>query len=136
GGGGGGMGRRIDERLRGLPPQNLEAEESVLGGVLLDNAALDRVVELIQADDFYRGAHRKLFGAMLELSERSEPVDLITLSEALRSRGDLADVGGAAYLGELAERVPTAANIVHYARIVRDRAWLRGLISASTAHAT
>jgi len=130
------MATTIDETLRRVPPQNLEAEESVLGGVLLDNTALDRVVELIQPDDFYRGAHRKLFNAMLELSERSEPVDLITLSEALRSRGDLADVGGAAYLGELAERVPTAANVVHYARIVRDRAVLRGLITAATEIAT
>ena len=130
------MATTIDETLRRVPPQNLEAEESVLGGVLLDNTALDRVVELLQPDDFYRGAHRKLFNAMLELSERSEPVDLITLSEALRSRGDLADVGGAAYLGELAERVPTAANIVHYARIVRDRAVLRGLITAATEIAT
>jgi len=130
------MATTIDDTLRRVPPQNLEAEESVLGGVLLDNTALDRVVELLQPDDFYRGAHRKLFNAMLELSERSEPVDLITLSEALRSRGDLADVGGAAYLGELAERVPTAANIVHYARIVRDRAVLRGLITAATEIAT
>jgi replicative DNA helicase len=130
------MATTIDDTLRRVPPQNLEAEESVLGGVLLDNAALDRVVELVQPDDFYRGAHRKLFNAMLALSERSEPVDLITLSEALRSRGDLADVGGTAYLGELAERVPTAANVVHYAKIVRDRAVLRGLITAATEIAT
>jgi len=130
------MATTIDDTLRRVPPQSLEAEESVLGGVLLDNAALDRVVELLHPDDFYRGAHRKLFNAMLELSERSEPVDLITLSEALRSRGDLADVGGTAFLGELAERVPTAANIVHYAKIVRDRAVLRGLITAATEIAT
>src|SRR5262245_2782813 len=122
----------IEENLRRVPPQNLEAEESVLGGILLDNTALDRVIELVRPDDFYRGAHRKLFHAMLALSERNEPVDLITLSESLRTRGELADVGGAAYLAELAERVPTAANIMHYARIVRDRAVLRGLIAAAT----
>jgi replicative DNA helicase len=121
-----------EDRARRLPPQSLEAEESVLGGILIDNTALDRVVEMVQPDDFYRGAHRKIFRAMLELSERNEPADLITLSEALRQRGDLADVGGAAYLTELAERVPTAANVGHYARIVRDRAVLRGLIGAAT----
>jgi len=126
----------IDDNLRRVPPQALEAEESVLGGVLLDNTALDRVIELVRPDDFYRGAHRKLFRAMLSLSERSEPVDLITLSESLRARGELTDVGGAAYLSELTERVPTAANIMHYARIVRDRAVLRELITAATEIAT
>jgi replicative DNA helicase len=127
---------KIDETLRRVPPQSLEAEESVLGSILLDNAAIDRVVELLRPDDFYRGAHRRLFHAMLELAERSEPVDLITLSETLRARGELADVGGASYLAELADRVPTAANVVHYARIVRDRSILRGLIEAATEIAT
>ncbi len=126
----------IEENLRRVPPQNLEAEESVLGGVLLDNTAIDRVVELVRPDDFYRGAHRKLFRAMLALSEKSEPVDIITLAEMLRARGELADVGGAAYLAELAERVPTAANVMHYARIVRDRAVQRDLITAATDIAT
>jgi len=126
----------IDDNLRRVPPQALEAEESVLGGVMLDNTAIDRVIELVRPDDFYRGAHRKLFRAMLSLSERSEPVDLITLSESLRARGELTDVGGAAYLSELVERVPTAANIMHYARIVRDRAVLRELITAATEIAT
>jgi replicative DNA helicase len=122
----------IDENLRRVPPQSVEAEESVLGGIMLDNTALDRVVELVQPDDFYRGAHRKLFRAMLDLSERSEPVDLITVSETLKARGELAEVGGTSWLAELAERVPTAANVVHYARIVRERSILRGLIEAAT----
>ncbi len=126
----------IDETLRRVPPQSLEAEESVLGGIMLDNAALDRVVELVQPDDFYRGAHRKLFRAMLELAERSEPVDFITLSEVLKARSELAEIGGHSYLAELAERVPTAANVVHYARIVRERSILRGLIEAATEIAT
>src|SRR5262245_26188572 len=94
--------------VRRLPPQSLEAEESVLGGILLDNTALDRVVEGVRADDFYRTQHRRIFRAMLDLAERSEPADLITLSETLRSRGELAEVGGTAYLAELTERVPTA----------------------------
>ena len=84
----------IDETLRRVPPQSLEAEESVLGGIMLDNAAIDRVIELVRPDDFYRGAHRKLFRAMLDLVERSEPVDFITLSEALRARGELSEIGG------------------------------------------
>jgi len=122
----------IDDNLRRVPPQSLEAEESVLGGVLLDNGALDRVVELLRSEDFYRSTHRKIFRAMLQLAERSEPVDLITLSETLKASGDLPDVGGTSYLAELAERVPTAANVVHYARIVRDRSLLRNLIGAAT----
>ena len=100
----------IDENLRRLPPQSLEAEESVLGGVMLDNTALDRVVELVGVDDFYRGTHRKLFRAMLALSERSEPVDLITLSETLKARGELQEIGGTPFLAELSARVPTAAT--------------------------
>jgi replicative DNA helicase len=121
-----------DETVRKLPPQNLEAEESVLGGILIDNTALDRAVELVEPDDFYREAHRKIMRAMLSLHERNEPVDLVTLSDELRRRGDLQDVGGSPYLVELAEKVPTAANVAHYARIVRERAVLRSLIETST----
>jgi replicative DNA helicase len=122
----------VDAGVRRVPPQSLDAEQSVLGGILLDNTALDRLVEVLQAEDFYREAHRKVFRGMQRLTERSEPVDLITLSEELRGRGELADVGGAAFLAELAERVPTAANILQYARIVRDKAILRGLIATAT----
>src|SRR5437016_10994519 len=121
-----------DDLLRRLPPQSLEAEESVLGGVLLDNTAIDRVLEFVRPDDFYREAHRRIFRAMLTLAERNEPADLVTLAETLRQRGELQDVGGAAYLAELAERVPTAANVNHYARIVREKAILRSLISTAT----
>src|SRR5437867_4489603 len=126
----------IDENLRRVPPQSLEAEESVLGGIMLDNTVIDGVVGMLQPEDFYRGAHRKLFRAMVDLSERSEPVDLITLAESLKTRGELAEVGGASYLAELTERVPTAANVVHHARIVRERSIVRGLIEASTEIAT
>src|SRR5207237_6565210 len=127
----GGAMATIDETLRRVPPQSLEAEESVLGGIMLDNTALDRVADLVRVDDFYRGAHRKLFRAMLDLAERSEPVDFITLSETLRARGQLQEIGGTPFLAELSARVPTAANIVHYAKIVRTRSILRGLIDAS-----
>ena len=100
-----------DDTFRKVPPQSIDAEESVIGGILLDNTAHDRAVELIIAEDFYREAHRRIFRAMLDLSERHEPVDLVTLADALRSRNELQEVGGAAYLAELTERVPTAANV-------------------------
>jgi replicative DNA helicase len=100
--------------------------------VIIENAALDRAVELVDADDFYREPHRKIMRAMLALHERNDPVDFVTLSDELRRRGELQDVGGSPYLIELAEKVPTAANVAYYARIVRERAILRSLIEAST----
>jgi len=126
----------LDDNLRKVPPQNLEAESSVLGGVLLDNEAINRVLELLTPEDFYRETHRKIFRAMIGLSDRTEPVDLITLSDFLKARGELEAVGGASYLASLADLVPTAANISYYARIVRDKAILRHLITAATEIAT
>jgi replicative DNA helicase len=121
----------LDDALRKVPPQSLDAEESVLGGVLIDVHALDRVVEVMSVDDFYRETHRKIFRAMLSLSEKGEPIDLITLTDVLRARGELQEIGGATYLAELADKVPSAANITHYARIVREKGVLRGLIAVS-----
>ncbi len=115
-----------------VPPHSLEAEAAVLGGVLLDNAALDRAAEVLSAEDFYREAHRKIYRAALELSQRSEPIDLLTLTEALKTRGELADVGGAAYVSELADRALSAANIQYHARIVHEKSILRGLISTAS----
>ncbi|MBI2182503.1 MAG: replicative DNA helicase [Deltaproteobacteria bacterium] len=126
----------IDDNLRKVPPQNLDAESSVLGGILLENEAVNQVLELLRPEDFYRESHRKVFRAMIELSDRSEPVDLITLSDCLKSRGELEAVGGTAYLASLADFVPTAANISHYARIVREKSILRSLISTATEIAT
>jgi len=88
----------LDDNLRKVPPQNLEAESSVLGGILLDNDAINRALEILTPADFYRESHRKIFSAMIELSERNEPVDLITLSETLTAKGVLEAVGGSAYL--------------------------------------
>jgi len=116
-----------------VPPQNVDAEESVLGAILLDNTAIDRVAGVLQPDDFYRESHRKIYRAMQALTERGEPADLVTLGELLRTRSELADVGGAAHLAELAERVPTAANVAYYARLVRDKAVLRNLITTATS---
>jgi replicative DNA helicase len=126
----------LDDNLRKVPPQNLEAESSVLGGILLENDAINIVLELLRPDDFYRESHRKVFRAMIELTDRTEPVDLITLSEFLKSRGELDAVGGSAYLASLADFVPTAANIAYYGRIVREKSILRSLIRTATEIAT
>jgi replicative DNA helicase len=127
----------IEDNLRKLPPQNIEAEESVLGGILLDDDACNRAREIgLRAEDFYREAHRRVFTAMLELNDRGAPVDAVTLAEVLRQRNQLQDIGGATFIAELADRVPTAANVAHYARIVKEKAILRGLIATATEIAT
>ncbi len=122
----------IESTLRKLPPQNLEAEESVLGGVLIDNTAIDRALEFVGPDDFYREANRKIMRAMIDINQRSEPIDLVTLSEELTRRGELQSVGGATALAEIADKVPTAANVAYYAKIVREKSILRGLIATAT----
>jgi replicative DNA helicase len=126
----------LEENLRKLPPQSVEAEEAVIGGILLENSALDRAIEHVRPEDFYRESHRKIMRTVIELSERGEPVDLVTLADALKSRNELADVGGAAYLAELADKVPTAANVSYYARMVKEKAILRSLIQTATEIAT
>ena len=121
-----------DDILKRVPPQNIEAEQSVLGAILLDNDAINQAIEILTADDFYRESHREIFRAMVALSERNQPVDAITLTDALRTAGVLEAVGGTGYIAEVAACVPTAANAGHYARIVREKALLRSLASIST----
>jgi replicative DNA helicase len=115
-----------------LPPQHIEAEQSVLGGILIENEAINRVMEILDADDFYRDTHRKIFNALINLSERDEPSDLITLTNELRKIDQLDAIGGASYLASLIDSVPTAANIEYYAKIVKEKAILRKLIQTST----
>jgi len=119
-----------------LPPQNLEAEMSVLGGVLLDNEAMNRALEFLTPDDFYRESHRKIFKAMLALGEKSEPADLVTLTAELKNRDELDDAGGSSYLATLVDYVPTAANIAYYCKLVKEKAIARKLIEVSTDIAT
>ncbi|WP_027967735.1 replicative DNA helicase [Halomonas halocynthiae] len=114
-----------------IPPHSLEAEQSVLGGLMLDNQAWDDVSDRLMADDFYRYEHRLIFNVMLHLAEASNPLDVVTLSEALEGRDQLDSVGGLAYLAELARTTPSASNIRAYADIVRERATLRKLIRAA-----
>ncbi len=117
--------------LEQLPPQSVEAEQSTLGAMIIDREATAVGLEMLQPEDFYREAHRKIFEAIRELFERNEPIDLITLQEELERRGELDDVGGAAYLATLMGSVPTAAHIQRYATIVSEKALLRNLIAAS-----
>ena len=119
-----------------VPPHSIEAEQSVLGGLLLDNEALDRVTDLISESDFYRSEHKLIFQQMSRLLERGKPADVITVSEAIEQAGLTDDTGGLAYLGELAANTPSAANIRRYAEIVRERAVLRHLVVAGDEIAT
>jgi len=116
-----------------IPPQNLEAEISILGAVLQDPAALLKAMEVLRAADFYKEAHRKIFSACIDLFERNEPVDLVTLANELMRRKQLEEVGGASALSSLVDAVPTAANIAYHARIVKDKALLYALIQKGTA---
>src|ERR1700704_6220503 len=113
-----------------VPPQNLEAEESVLGAMMISPGAIGAVSEILDASDFYRESHAKVYRAALALYAKGEPVDAITLTDILEERSELEDVGGRVRLHELAALVPATANASHYARIVRETATLRGLIRA------
>lgn len=114
-----------------VPPHSVEAEQSVLGGLVLDNNAWERISDQLIERDFYRHDHRLIYRAIYTLAERNEPFDVVTLSEFLEKEGTLAQAGGLAYLGELAANTPSVANITAYAKIVRERATLRQLISVS-----
>ncbi|WP_143274296.1 replicative DNA helicase [Atopostipes suicloacalis] len=115
-----------------MPPQNNEAEQSVLGSILLQPSALISAMEFIQANDFYRRSHQLIFQVMIDLNEKNEEIDVITVANLLETSGQLEDVGGTPYLAELSNVVPTAANIEYYAKIVEERSLLRRLIQAST----
>ncbi len=115
-----------------LPPQSIEAEQSVLGGLLLDNAAWDRVSDIVGENEFYRADHRLIFQHIILLIENGKPADVLTVAESLERSAKLEDAGGQAYLGSLALNTPSAANIRRYAEIVRERAIMRQLAAAGT----
>jgi len=134
------LARRATERLR-LPPHSVEAEQSLLGGLMLDQRAWDQIADVVVSEDLYRADHRLIFGAVAALVERSQPPDAVTVSEHLQRLGQLEAAGGLGYLARLVEDTPSAANIRAYARIVRDNAMLRRLIEiggdiAASANAT
>ena len=122
-----------DPSLYHLPPHNLDAEESILSAILIDNSILLDVLEILSPEDFYKSAHQKIFLSITELFSRNEPIDLVTLTNILRERNRLEDIGGATYLARLVDTVPLAINAQHYAKIVHDKASLRRLIEKSNA---
>ena len=118
-----------EQRLK-VPPNSIEAEQSLLGGLMLDNLAWDKVADLIVSADFYRKDHRLIFSGIAELAESSNPCDVVTVSEFLDNRDELAAAGGLEYLAMLSNETPGAANVRAYAKILRERSTLRSLINA------
>jgi replicative DNA helicase len=130
------MDKLTKKSLEKLPPYNLEAEQAVLGAILLDNTAIHKALEVFDPDDFYRKSHQQIFDAMLELIDRGDAVDLLVLRDELERRRALDEIGGPAYLAALVDQVPTAANIEFHAKIVHEKAIARNLLNASIEIAT
>lgn len=120
-----------DQLIEKSLPHNVEAERSVLGVILLDNAACDAVVQILKREDFYLDSHRRIFDRILHLSELNRAIDLVTLSEELARAGDLESIGGAAYLSSLTDGMPRSGNVEYYAKIVKEKALLRKMINVS-----
>jgi len=115
-----------------LPPQSIEAEQAVLGAIILEGESITKAIDILSPEDFYKEPHRKIYTAMLELFDKNEPIDLITLSEHLKDKGVLEEAGGISYLSQLATVVPTSANIRYHAKVVREKALLRAIIRSCT----
>jgi len=115
-----------------IPPQNIEAEQSLLGGLLVDPESINKIVDMVAADDFYKDAHGKIYDVMLDLYERNEAIDIITVSSLARDKGLVERIGGITYLNSLVDLMPSAANIVQYGKMVREKALIRKLINAAT----
>lgn len=124
--------REVDEALEKLPPQNVEAEQFVLGAVLLDNDSIYKAIEIISPGDFYKESHRRVFSSMLTLLDKGEPIDLITLTDVLRKSGEIERVGGVSYLSAIVNSIPTAANVAFHCKIIREKSLLRSLIQGAT----
>lgn len=119
---------QVAEMVGKLPPQNVEAEKTFLGCLLIDKKAIDKVADIILPNDFYRDVHGMIYGAMARLSEKKTPIDLVTLTDILEKKKILEEIGGASYIASLANAVPTASHVVHYANIISQKAVLRRLI--------
>ncbi len=124
--------KEVESHIDRLPPQNVEAEQSIIGAILIDNEALPKALEIIGIDDFYKTSHRKIFRSMVELFDRNEPIDLITLTDYMKRSDELDAVGGVSYLSSLVNMVPTAANIKYHSKIVREKGLLRSLLRSAT----
>lgn len=121
----------MNDILKKLPPQNTEAEQCLLGCLMLDKDAIIKIIDYLNVDDFYKGIHQDIYQAMFDLYEKSDPIDLISVSSRLKEKNKLDDIGGQSYLTDLVNTIPTATNVSHYAKIVRQKKVLRDLISAS-----
>ena len=124
--------KQLETALDRLPPQNIEAEQSVLGAILLENEILASAVEMLAPEDFYKDSHKKIFLAMLDLYKKNEPIDLITLTEQLSRKEQIEEIGGASYLSHIVNLVPTSANIKYHSKIVKEKSLLRNLIRTTT----
>jgi replicative DNA helicase len=113
------------------PPQNIEAEQSLLGCLMLDKNALMKVADFVSAEDFYKNIHKEIFAAMRQCFDKMEPIDILSVSSKLKENGQLEGIGGSAYLTSLINMVPTATHVANYAKIVREKKVLRDLIQAS-----
>ncbi|MBA7603158.1 Replicative DNA helicase [subsurface metagenome] len=120
-----------EKKIDKLPPQSIEAEQSALGSLLLDKKAVVKIADILRPDDFYRDTHKMIYQVILELFEKNEPIDIITISNQLEEKKELEKIGGSSYLTELVNSVPTAANVVKYAKIVQKKKMLRDLIEAA-----
>jgi replicative DNA helicase len=120
------------EKQGRVPPQNTDAEQSLLGGILIDPEALNKIVDIVETDDFYREDHRTIFQTILDLYEKNEPIDLITVSSLARDRGLIEKMGGIANLSRLVDGMPTSANIAQYAKMVKEKALLRNIMRTAT----
>lgn len=120
-----------ENQIENLPPQNIEAEQSVLGSILIDKDAIVRISDIIKPDDFYKGSHAVIFEAMQELYEKREPIDVLSLSNRIEEKGQLDQIGGRSYLVSVANTVPSAAHVENYAQIVQKKATLRRLLEAA-----
>lgn len=118
-------------RMR-VPPQNIEVEQSLLGGLLIDPESMNKVVDVVGAPDFYRDAHGKIFGLMLHLYEKNDAIDLITVSSLAKDRGMLEAIGGVTYLNTLVDVMPSAANVAYYAKIIKEKSLVRAIINVAT----
>ncbi len=126
----------MNDMLEKIPPHSIDAEQSVLGAILIDKQSINEVTKFLQPEDFYLQSHKTIFEAMLDLDEAAEPLDLLTVTEHLRKKGDLDKIGGAAYVASLTNVVPTAAHIEYYGRMVEESALLRNLIQLATRIST
>ena len=123
---------QVQEKRGRIPPQNVEAEQSLLGGILIDPEAVNKIVDVVSPEDFYRGDHKRLFELILDLYDRNDPIDIITVSSLARDKGVIEKIGGNTYLNTLVDSMPTSANIVQYAKMVREKSLLRRLMLAAT----